>query len=163
MKLLIAMALLAAAALWSCAPRALKEMPATPTSSDQDIDEIHWEQFGPPLPPEYNHSFNVILSRRQQSISIDSLRSAGIEVVRKLETRDFDRILALKSQYQIGFGPPLSFDGCIGGSGSRLAFFKEGTELGKGKLIDCGGQQRTNIDGNLFAFFDAIRRLAFEE
>jgi hypothetical protein len=102
-----------------------------------------------------------MLSRTKQTLSIDSLRSAGIEVVRKLDTKDFDRILALQAQFGIKIGAPLNFEGCIGGIGQNLTLLNEGKILAEGQLIDCGGQQRTNIDGNLFGFFDAIRKLAF--
>ncbi len=162
MKWMICFALLASVTLWSCAPRTVKDLAAAaPTASG--IDEIIWEKFGPPLAPAYNHTFKVILSRTRQTLSIDSVRTAGVEIVRKLEISDFDRILALKTQYKIEIGPPVSYDGCIGGEGYNLTFSKEGTVLAKGKLIDCGGQQRTNIEGNLFGFFDAIHRLAFKE
>ncbi len=163
MRLLICFALLASVTLWSCAPRTVKGLAAAATPTAGGIDELIWEKYGPPLAPEYNHTFKVILSRTRQTLSIDSVRSAGIEIVRKLEVRDFDRILALKAQYKIEIGPPVSFDGCIGGDGYNLTFLNEGTVLAKGKLTDCGGQQRTNIEGNLFAFFDAIHRLAFPQ
>ncbi|MBK8656984.1 MAG: hypothetical protein IPN20_24470 [Haliscomenobacter sp.] len=147
MRLLICFALLASATLWSCAPRTVKGLAAAATPTASGIDELIWEKYGPPLAPEYNHTFKVILSRTRQTLSIDSVRS----------------ILALKAQYKIEIGPPVSFDGCIGGDGYNLTFLNEGTVLAKGKLTDCGGQQRTNIEGNLFAFFDAIHRLAFPE
>ena len=129
--------------------------------SEQAIDELIWEDYGPPLGPEYNRTFKVMLSRTKQTLSIDSLRSAGVEVVRKLDPKDFDRILALQAHYGIKIGEPLNFEGCIGGIGQNLTLLNEGKILAEGQLIDCGGQQRTNIDGNLFGFFEDIRKLAF--
>jgi hypothetical protein len=125
------------------------------------IDEIVWRKSGPPTPPEFNKNFKIILSRTNQTLSIDSLRTAGIEVSRKLSTKDFDRILDLKSQYKIEIVGELNYDGCLGGEGETLTFSKEGQKIAEGTILDCGDKLRSNISGNLKGFTEAIRELAF--
>lgn len=161
MKILIFVGLVSLVSIWSCGPRAAQGLQNI-QDNQQVIDEIIWEDWGPPVGPEYNRTFKVNLSRNKQTLSIDSLRSAGVEVVRKLDTKDFDRILALKAEYRIEItDQPLSYDGCVGGEGHNLTFLTEGRKMAEGMVIDCGGKQRTNINGNMFAFFEAIRKLAF--
>jgi hypothetical protein len=159
MKITIFWNLLLILSLGACgAGNALKK---TSMQDKSAIDEIVWRKSGPPMPPEFNKNFKVILSRTNQTLSIDSLRTAGIEVSRKLSTKDFDRILNLKSQYKIEIVGELSYDGCVGGEGETLTFSKEGQKIAEGTILDCGGKLRSNISGNLKGFTTAIRELAF--
>lgn len=160
MKILLCISLVSAIVLGACGSRPIRGLPAKDLSSPT-IDEIIWEDWGPPMAPEYNRTFKVILSRTQQTLSIDSLRSAGIEVTRKLSSKDFDQILTLKSKYQIEMGAPLSFDGCMGGEGQNLTFLNKGEKIAEGKIVNCGGEQRSNIKGDFAAFAEAVRKLAF--
>lgn len=160
MKILLCISFVSAIVLGACGSRSIGGLQ---TKGAQAIDEIIWEDWGPPLGPQYNRTFKVILSQTQGTLSIDSLRTAGIEVTRKLNPKDFDRILSLKSKYQIEIDAPLSFDGCMGGEGQNLTFLNKGQKIAEGKLVDCGGEQRSNIKGDFTAFARAIRALAFPE
>jgi hypothetical protein len=143
--------------LAACGARTAGEL----ASPGQAIDEIIWEDWGPVVAPQYNRTFKVTLSRVKQTLTIDSLRTAGVEVTHKLPTAEFDRILALKISYKIAFDAALAFDGCVGGSGQTLTFLHKGVKIAEGEVVDCGRAQRSNITGNLDGFTQAIRDLAF--
>ena len=162
MKILLCISLISAVVLGACGSRTARELQAN-DSLGQTIDEIVWEDWGPPVGPSHNRTFKVILSQTQGTLSIDSLRSAGIEVTRKLDSKDFDRILSLKLTYKVEIGDPLNFDGCMGGEGQNLTFLNKGEKIAQGKIVDCGGEQRSNIKGDFTAFVAAIRKLAFPE
>lgn len=162
MKILLWISLVSAMVLGACGTRSAQALQAK-SSVEQAIDEIIWEDWGPPLAPKLNKTFKVILSRTRETLSIDSLRSAGIEVTRKLSPKDFDRILALKSTHQVEISGSLNFDGCIGGEGQNLTFLHKGEKIAEGKIVNCGGEQRSNIKGHFTLFVDAIRKLAFPE
>ncbi len=162
MKILLCISLISAVVLGACGSRTARELQSN-DSLAQTIDEIVWESWGPPVAPQYNKTYKVILSQSQQTVSIDSLRSAGIEVTRKLQPKDFEQILALKSKCKIEIGDPLSFEGCMGGQGQTLTFLRKAEKIAEGRIVDCGGEQRSNIKGDFTAFVEAIRKLAFPE
>lgn len=162
MKILLCISLISAVVLGACGSRTARDLQSN-DSKAQGIDEIVWESWGPPVAPQYNKTYKIILSQSQQTLSIDSLRTAGIEVTRKLDPKDFDQILALKSKCQIEIGAPLSFEGCMGGEGQILTFLWKAEKIAEGRIVDCGGEQRSNIKGNLPLFVEGIRKLAFPE
>jgi len=145
--------------LFACGPKV--QQGGSKSIASSEIDEIIYEDWGPPVAPQYNDTYKIILSLTNQTLAIDSLRSAGIEVEKPLSTADFERILELKATFEIELGPEIEVDGCVGGSGHTLTFNKNGEKLMEGLIIDCGGVNRTNIGGNFFAFRDAIRELAY--
>lgn len=150
-------ALMVFGACSSQASKALNPM----TSQTQDIDQIVWRNWGPPLAPQYNNTYIITLSRTQQTLTIDSVRTAGIEITRKLSIAEFDQILKLKTQHHIEIGSPLENDGCVGGAGHTLTFLRKGVKLTEGFIINCAGKERSNINGNFYAFTQAISKLAF--
>lgn len=162
MKIVLWISFVSAMVLGACGSRSAQVLQSK-NSAEASIDEIIWENWGPPVAPQYNHTFKVILSRTRETLSIDSLRTAGIEVTRKLSSKDFDRILSLKSKHQIEIGDQLNFDGCIGSEGQTLTFFKKGEKIAEGMTVSCGGEQRSNIKGNFTAFAGEIWKLAFGE
>jgi hypothetical protein len=162
MKILLCISLISAVVMGACGSRTARELQSN-DSLAQTIDEIVWESWGPPVAPQYNKTYKVILSRSQQTLAIDSLRSAGIEVTRKLQPKDFDQILALKSKCKIEIGAPLSFEGCMGGQGQTLTFLIKAEKIAEGRIVDCGGEQRSNIKGDVTTFVEGIRKLAFPE
>jgi hypothetical protein len=147
--------------LISCGSKPTQELVDRSQNSSSAIDEIIWREWGPPVAPKYNNTFKVMLSKKEGTISIDSVRTAGIEITRSLDPKDFDRVLQAKDEYKIQIGEDLSFDGCIGGSGHTISFFVKGEKVLEGQVVDCGGSQRSNIEGNFMAFIDEIRQLAF--
>lgn len=159
MKLIYYSGFVLAVLLAACSARTTAKL----ADPGQALDEIIWEDWGPMVAPQYNHTFKVTLSREKQTLSIDSLRTAGVEVTRKLPSAEFDRILALKTTYQIAIGAPLEYNGCVGGSGQTLTFLHKGVKMAEGEVVDCGRAQRSNITGNLDGFTHAIRVLAFGE
>ena len=141
----------------SSSTQGLQSVQATATA----IDEISWRDWGPPVAPQFNNTYIVTLSRAAGTLTIDSVRTAGVEITRSLTAEDFDRILELKEEHNIQLEEELTFDGCIGGNGHTITFKNQGEKVMEGMLVNCGEGQRTNIKGNFMAYIDEIRKLAF--
>ncbi len=130
-------------------------------ANDNQIDEIIYRDWGPPVAPQFNETYKIILNRKQGTLALDSVRTAGIEHQWPLSTEDFDRILNMKKTLTID--EAMAFDGCMGGSGQTLTFFSAGTKVEEGMIVNCGGEQRSNIQGEVTTFTQAIRALVFSK
>jgi len=130
-------------------------------ANDNQIDEIIYRDWGPPVAPQFNETYKIILNRKAGTLALDSVRTAGVEQQWPLSTEDFDRLLELKKGLTIE--EAIAFDGCMGGSGQTLTFFSKGTKVEEGMIVNCGGEQRSNIKGEVTEFTQAIKELVFGE
>lgn len=136
-----------------------KTQPGQEPANDVVIDEIIYRDWGPPVAPQYNETYKIILNRKEGTLALDSVRTAGIEHQWPLSAEDFDGILSMKEALTIDGA--MAFEGCMGGSGQTLSFFSEGTKVEEGMIVNCGGEQRSNMQGEVTALTEAIRALVF--
>jgi hypothetical protein len=112
-----------------------------------DFDKFVYKFHDSSVPPEYHRSFTIIMSANEISKWVDSYGDTVSYDVKKVNESDFTKLKDIVAKAGLFKCPRNNNEGCTGGTGFSIYYFKDNKKIFKGSKWQCGGEFEGDLCG----------------